>query len=377
MEKAHDLTPDAAGGPIPKPWIQEIHGYIPGKSKADDGRELVKLSANENPLGCGSKAREAIALTAASDMALYPDPDSTMLRAAIAVAHGLKPDRVICGTGSGELLNIAAQAFAGPGDEIIHMRYGFSLYEIVTRKVGANPVIVDDMDFGTDVDAVLAAVTESTRLVLIANPNNPTGSWSGKSEIARLHAGLRPDILLVLDQAYAEYVEDEDDGGLDLARTAPNVLVTRTFSKAYGLASERIGWATGSETMIEVMNRLRGAFNTTAIGQAAAIAALSDTMHLERSRNTNTAGLARLSEALSKYGNQGVRVLPSKANFALVLFEGDVTAVQAQNALIKAGYVARHLPGQGLPHGLRITIGTPDQMDDVIGAIATLFEGQG
>src|SRR6187200_2399106 len=237
--------------PQVKPWIAAIHAYVPGKSKAADGRPLAKLSANENPLGTSEAALAARAAAVAPS--LYPDPDSVALREALGALHGIDPARIVCGTGSGELLAVAASAFAGPGDEVLTVRYGFSLYEIVTRRCGATPVEVADADYGTDVDALLGAVTGRTRLVFLANPNNPTGSFLPRAELARLHAGLPASVLLVIDQVYAEYVDPkDDDGALTLAAGHANVLVMRTFSKAYGLAGERVGWATGAPELIEV-----------------------------------------------------------------------------------------------------------------------------
>ncbi len=206
--------------PTPKPWIAEIHAYVPGKSTGDDGRPLVKLSANENPLGTSASALAARA--DAQIPSLYPDPDSTALREALGRLHHIDPARILCGTGSGELLTIAASGFAGPGDEIVYVRYGFALYDIAARRCGASPVIAPDADYGTDVDALLAAVTPATRLVFLANPNNPTGSFLPRAELARLHAGLPSDVILVIDQAYAEYVApQDDDGGFELPSTMP------------------------------------------------------------------------------------------------------------------------------------------------------------
>ncbi|HEY6816833.1 MAG TPA: histidinol-phosphate transaminase [Croceibacterium sp.] len=359
--------------PQVKPWIAAIHAYVPGKSKAADGRPLAKLSANENPLGTSEAALAARA--AAVKPSLYPDPDSTALRAALGRLHGIDPVRIVCGTGSGELLAVAASAFAGPGDEVLTVRYGFSLYEIVTRRCGATPVEVADADYGTDVDALLAAVTERTRIVFLANPNNPTGSFLPRAELARLHAGLPGNVLLVLDQAYAEYVAPEDDdGSLELAAAYANVLVTRTFSKAYGLAGERVGWATGAPELIEVLNRLRGPFNLNNGAQAVCTAAVHDQEFVTRSREHTTAERARFVAAIEALGNRGLRVLPSEANFVLVLFEGGLTAKAALNGLAEAGYAVRHLPGQGLPHGLRITIGTREQMDAIADALRAMAE---
>lgn len=364
---------DMSAAPTPKPWIDGIHAYVPGKSRSDDGRELVKLSANENPLGCSTAALAARA--EAAEPSLYPDPDSTALRTAIGEVHGIDPRRIVCGTGSGELLTVAASAFAGPGDEVLYVRYGFSLYEIAARRCGATPVVAPDADYGTDVDAVLAAVTDATRVVFIANPNNPTGSYLDRTELARLHAGLPADVLLVIDQAYAEYVApDNDDGGLELAERHANVLVTRTFAKAYGLAGERVGWGTGAPALIEVLNRLRGPFNVNNGAQAVATAALADQAFVTSSRDHNAHERARFAVALGALGNSGIRVLPSEANFVLVLFEGALSAEHAYNGLMERGYIVRWLPGQGLPHGLRITIGRPHDMDAIAAALREMTE---
>ena len=370
-------TPAMNQAPVPKPWIAAIHAYVAGKSARDferaDGRPLVKLSANENPLGTSPMALAARELAVVPS--LYPDPDSIALREALGALHGIDPARILCGTGSGELLAVAASAFAGPGDEAIYVRYGFSLYDIVIRRSGATPIVAPDADYGTDVDALLALVNEKTRVVFVANPNNPTGSFLPRGEIARLHAALPADVLLVLDQAYAEYVAPEDDdGGLELAARQANVLVTRTFSKAYGLAGDRIGWATGAAELIEVLNRIRGAFNLSNAGQASALAAVEDQAFVEMSRRHNAAERERFVAAVEALGNHGLRAVPSEANFVLILFEGALTAEAAYNGLMARGTITRWLPGQGLPHGLRITIGTAEQMDAIAHALRELAE---
>ncbi|WP_061927950.1 histidinol-phosphate transaminase [Altererythrobacter epoxidivorans] len=357
--------------PEVKPWILGIHAYVPGKSQSPEGRPLVKLSANENPLGTSEAALQA--RSAASSPADYPDPGSNALRAAIGELHGIDPARIVCGTGSDELLNLAAQAFAGPGDEVLFSRFSFSVYDIAARRCGATPVEAPDKDYATDVDALLTAVTDRTRVVFVANPNNPTGTYLSQSDIARLHAGLPAEVLLVVDQAYAEYLApEEDDGGLALAAVHENVLVTRTFSKIYGLAGERIGWATGAPHLIDALNRIRGPFNVTISGQAAAIAAVADQAFVERSREHNRAELTRFTTAIEALGNHGLRPVPSKANFLLVLFEGDLTAERALGEIANAGYAVRHLPGQGLPHALRITIGRSGDMDEIIKVLRRL-----
>jgi histidinol-phosphate aminotransferase len=355
--------------PVAKPWVIAIAPYVPGRATADDGRSVVKLSSNENPLGTSAAAREAFR-AAAESLAVYPDAGATALREAIGVHYGLDPARIVHGTGSDEVLHLAAGAFAGLGDEIIHARYGFSVYDIATRRVGATPVVAPDREYGTDVDAILACVTERTRVVFVANPNNPTGTYTSRDELARLHAGLPPYVLLVLDQAYTEYLDPEDeDGGLELARTASNVLVTRTFSKIFGLAAERIGWGYGSAEVIDAMQRIRAPFAFGTGSERAAVAALGDRAFVAASYHHNCEWRAWFADQIAALGNHGVSAVPSKANFLLVLFEGSVSAEQAYKGLMAAGYITRWLPGQGLPHGLRITIGTAEQMQGLVDAL--------
>ncbi|KQT35049.1 histidinol-phosphate aminotransferase [Sphingomonas sp. Leaf412] len=361
--------------PAPKPWIMAIAPYIPGRSATDDGRKAVKLSSNENPLGTSPAARAAYA-GAADTLERYPDAGATDLREAIATRFDLDPARVIQGNGSDEVLHLAAGAFAGPGDEVIFVRYGFAVYEIAARRVGATPVIAPDRDYATDVDAILAAVTERTRIVFVANPNNPTGTYAPAAEIARLHAGLRGDILLVLDHAYAEYLADaDDDGGMELAQTAPNVLVTRTFSKIHGLASERIGWGYAHADIVQAMHRIRLPFNVTIGGQRAAMAALADRDFVAHTRDHNARWRAWFADEIGKLGNAGLRAIPSEANFVLVVFEGALTAETAYKGLMDAGYIVRWLPGQGLAQGLRITIGTEEETRGVMAALRDLAAG--
>ena len=353
-----------ADAPQMKPWIEAIHAYTPGRSMGAGGRPLIKLSANENPLGCSPDALAA--LRDADNLARYPDPDATALREAIAAKHGIDPARIVCGAGSGEMLQCAVQAFAGPGDEVLFAEYSFSLYPLLARKVGAEPVGAPMDDHVASVDALLAAVTARTRVVLLDNPNNPCGSWIDSREVVRLYDGLPRDVLLVVDQAYAEYLgAGLDDGALGLAAEHGNVLVTRTFSKAYGLAAERIGWATGAPELVGAINRLRGAFNVSAAGQRAALAGLADKQFLAHSQAKNAEARASFVAAMDALGNHGIRAVPSEANFILVLFEGALTADAAMSAIEAGGYAVRHLPGQGLPHALRITIGTPQQMAEI------------
>ena len=360
-------------------YILGIAPYQAGKPIDELAREfgldpatIVKLASNENPLGTSQKARDAF-LTAATSLERYPDASAVELRETIAAKYDLDPARIIYGNGSDEVLHLAAGAFAGPGDEIIYVHYGFTVYPIATRRVGATPVVAPDKDYATDVDAILASVTERTKIVFVANPNNPTGTYAPRSEILRLHAGLPSHVLLVLDHAYAEYIEgDDDDGGMELARTAPNVLVTRTFSKMYGLAAERIGWGYASAPIIEAMHRIRLPFSITIAGTAAAVAALGDTDFVAHTKAHNAEWRRWFADEIAKLGNKGLRAVPSQANFVLVLFEGHLTAEAAYKGLMDAGYIVRWLPGQGLPHGLRITIGTEDETRGATAALRAM-----
>ncbi len=363
--------------PVAKDWIAAIHPYVPGKSTGVDGQKLIKLSANENPLGTSALALAARIGTGggAGDPARYPDPESHALRAGLGALHGIDPARIVMGTGSDELLNLAAQAFAGPGDDVLFVRYGFSVYEIAARRCGATPVIAPDIDYAADVDVLLGCVTARTCVVFIANPNNPTGSYLPRADLARLHSALPGNVLLVVDQAYAEYLDaDADDGALALALNTDNVLVTRTFSKIYGLAGERVGWATGAPELIDMLNRIRGPFNLTLTGQAAALAALQDQAFVESSRVHNHAERTRFAAAVAALGNHGLRPLPSEANFVLIEFSGALTAEAAYKGLMDDGFITRWLPGQGLPQCLRITIGTASEMDRVAAVLRNLAE---
>jgi histidinol-phosphate aminotransferase len=361
----------------PKPWIEAISPYVPGRSTTDDGRKVHKLSSNENPLGTSQQARAAF-LAAATTLDRYPDAGAAALREAIAAKHGIEPERIIHGTGSDDVLHLAAGAFAGQGDEILYVRYGFSVYPIAARRVGAEPIEADDKDYATDVDALLARVTSSTRLLFIANPNNPTGTYTSRAELKRLHAALPKDCLLVVDQAYSEYLDaEDDDGALDLARTEPNVLVTRTFSKIHGLAAERIGWAYGPARVIDAMYKIRAPFNVSTAGQAAAIAALGADDFVQASHDHNLEWRTWFEGEIAALGNAGLRAVPSKANFVLVLFGGKLTAETAYKGLMERGYIVRWLPNQGLGHGLRITIGTEAEIRGVAAALRDMVEQAG
>ena len=301
--------------PQPNPWVEPIHAYVPGKALTRDGRPATKLSANESPFG-PSPVVIAAMQSAARDAHRYPDGSATALREAIAALHGIEADRIVCGTGSDEILQLLPLAYARAGDEVLFNQYGFSVYPIAAQRVGAIPVEAPARDYGADIDALLAAVTERTRILFLANPNNPTGTCLPKSEIARLHAGLRKDILLVLDSAYAEYVDTDDYAcGMWLARTEANVITTRTFSKIYGMGGARVGWAYGPKAIIEVINKVRGPFNVSIEAIAGATAAIGDQAWVAKSFAFNRAWRTRLTDALNSFGNRGVRVIPSQGNF--------------------------------------------------------------
>ncbi len=359
--------------PQAKPWIEAINAYTPGKAKSDDGRVLIKLSANENPLGCSPDAAAAL-VEARSTLARYPDPASNALREALGAHFALEADQIVCGTGSDELLNLIAMGYAGAGDDIIYVRYGFSVYDIAARKCAANVVVAPDKDYGTDVDALLALVSDKTRVVFVANPNNPTGTFLDDGEVERLHAGLPADCVLVLDQAYGEYLDGDGPAAFDLARRHDNVLITRTFSKIYGLAAERIGWSYGHPGLIATLNRIRAPFNVTAAGQAAAIAALGDIDFVIRSRKHNAQWRDWMASEIAALSNNGLRAVPSWANFLMVMFDGKCSAETAYKGLMDEGYIVRWLPGQGLADGLRMTIGTEEENRGLMAALRKILE---
>jgi histidinol-phosphate aminotransferase len=363
-------------GPVAKPWIDAIDAYVPGRAKADGATKVVKLSSNENPLGPSPKAIAAMA-EIAGHAHRYPDGASNDLREAIAAHHGLEFDRVVCGTGSDEILQLLALAYASAGDEVLYVRHGFMVYPIAAMRAGATPVAAPDVDYTADVDQLLAHVGPRTRIIYLANPNNPTGTVIDREQVARLHAGLRKDVLLVLDAAYAEYIDDPAyEDGIALARTEPNVITTRTFSKIYGLAAERVGWGYGPQAVIDAINKIRGPFNVTSAGQVGAVAALADQDWVRHCRDHNARWRAWLTQEVGKLGNAGLRAVPSAANFVLVTFgeDGPVTAEAANRFLTAEGYLTRWLPKQGLGNGLRITIGTEDETRGVADALRRFVE---
>jgi histidinol-phosphate aminotransferase len=363
-------------GPTPNPWIQRIEAYQPGKAKAGGHAKPVKLSSNENPWGASPRALSALA-DAAGNSHRYPDGTAASLRAKIAALHGLDSERIVCGTGSDEILQLLPTIYCAPGDTVLHVEHGFMVYPIAARRAGADPIAAPDQDYTADVDALLSAVRPDTRVLFLANPNNPTGTMIPAAEVARLHAGLRGDVLLVLDQAYAEYLDSPDpDGGMALARSAPNVVVTRTLSKIYGLGGLRVGWATGPAAIIAELNRARAPFPISVPALAAAEAAIEDQDFVADCRARNRAQRQLLADAIGRLGNKGLRAIPSDANFILMTCpeEGPLTAESLYNGLAERGFLTRWLPGQGLPNALRISVGTEGENAGVIAALNAIAE---
>jgi len=286
-----------ADRPVARAGVLDIAPYVPGRSKATGGSRLHKLSSNETPLGPSPAAVEAYR-AAADSLHLYPDGSATALRSAIGAAYGLNPDRIVCGAGSDEIFYLVAHGYIGPGDEAIYSEHGFLVYPIAVKAAGGTPVVVPEKNLTADVDAILAQVSERTRVVFVANPNNPTGTYLPFSEIRRLHAGLPPTTILLIDAAYSEYVRRNDyESGIELAATAENVVMTRTFSKIHGLAGLRIGWAYAPEHIVAVLNRVRGPFNVSIPASAAAIAALGDRAHVARAAEHNATWLPKVTAA--------------------------------------------------------------------------------
>jgi len=344
--------------PEPRRSVLDISAYVPGDDRSSAAK-VFKLSSNETPLGPSPLAIEAFRANA-DRLHLYPDGSGKSLREAIAATFGLNPERIVCGNGSDELLTLIAQTYLSPGDEAIFTEHGFLVYKIATLAAGGAPVIAPEKNEATDVDAILARITPRTRLVYVANPNNPTGTFIPYEEVKRLHSGLPGNVLLVLDAAYAEYVRRNDYGsGVELAAEAENVVMTRTFSKVFGLANLRVGWAYGPAAVIDALNRTRGPFNVNGGALAAAAAALSDRVHLELSIAHNSVWLKWLTDEITALG---LRVTPSIGNFLLVHFTGEKgrSSAEADGFLRDRGLVLRRMGAYGFPNALRLTVGTEE-----------------
>lgn len=354
--------------PSPKPGILDIAPYVGGKSKIEGVAEPIKLSSNENPLGAGELARTAF-LAAIDRLNLYPEGRASKLRQAVADKHDLEPDRLIFGNGSDEVFALLNQVYLTPGDNIVTGQYGFLAYRISAKANQAEIKMAAEPNYRVEVDALLELVDERTRLVYISNPSNPTGSWNTGEEIRRLHAGLPERVLLVVDEAYAEYVSEPDwESALDLARNAPNVIVTRTFSKIHGLAALRVGWGYAPQSVAEAVDRVRLPFNNNIPAQEAALAALSDDAHVEASRALVQQWRPRLAQAIKGFGFD---VMPSAGNFVLVRFPDERLTAQAADAFLHSrGIIVRPVGGYGLTDCLRITVGTEDENRALLDALS-------
>jgi histidinol-phosphate aminotransferase len=354
--------------PTPRPGIMEIHAYQPGASKIPGFDKVIKLASNESPLGSSPKVIEAIKANL-TGLELYPDPSATAVREALGRAHGLDPERILCSAGSEDVLHLAAKAYAGPGDEVLYSEYGFIAYPIAAQAVGAKPVKAPEKNFTTDIDALLAAVTPQTKILFLANPNNPTGTYLPTQEITRLRAELPAHILLVLDAAYAEYADapDYNPGTALVDNGADNVIVTRTFSKIYGMAGMRLGWTYCPASVLSVLNRIRGTFNVPTLSQVAGVAALADTAHIEAAKAHNSQWRGWLADKLQA---MNITVSPSLGNFLLAHFPGGPAEAKAADAYLRGqGIIVRPVAAYGLPQALRITVGRENENLALIDAL--------
>jgi len=354
--------------PSPRPGILDISPYVGGESKLAGAARVIRLASNESALGpspCAIAAYRA----QAEELHRYPDGGSHGLREAIARRHGLDAQRIVCGTGSDELISLLARAYAGPGDEVVHSRHGFLMYPIAAQSAGAMPVAVPEPRLTADVDGILARVNARTRLVYLANPNNPTGTYLPRDEVRRLHAGLPRSTLLVIDAAYAEFVARNDyEPGIELVEGAENVVMLRTFSKIYALAGLRIGWAYCSAATADVLNRVRGVFNINLPAQAAAVAALEDVAAVDRARAHNDIWRPWLERELRALG---LEVTPAVANFVLVHLAAKPKDSNAAFAFLQSRRIlTRKMGAYGLPEHIRITVGLEEEMRAVVAALA-------
>jgi histidinol-phosphate aminotransferase len=360
--------------PAPRPSILEIDPYVPGESRLPAGLKPIKLSSNETPLGPSPKAVAAFKETA-GELERYPDGGATRLRTAIAARYGLNAARIVCGAGSDELLGLLAHAYLGPGDEAIFTEHGFLLYRIIVLANGARPVVAPETDLRTDIAQILARVTERTKVVFLANPNNPTGTYAPIDEVRALREKLPAHVLLVLDAAYAEYVRRDDyEAGIELVATTPNTVMTRTFSKIHGLAGLRLGWAYCPEGVADALNRIRGPFNISTPALAAGVAAIEDKVHEEASVAHNERWLPWLTTEIEKLG---LKVTPSVANFLLMHFPKEPARnAHAADAFLKSrAIIVRRVDAYGLPGALRATIGSESDNRAVVAALSAFLDG--
>jgi histidinol-phosphate aminotransferase len=357
---------------LPRPSILSIEPYVGGESKIPGVNRIIKLSSNEGAFGVPPGAQAAYTKLA-TELHRYPDGGSTALRNAIGSRFGLDPAGIVCGNGSDELIGHIIMAYGGEGTELVMSAHGFVMYDIAGRYAGCRIIKVPEKNLTADVDAMLAAVGPRTRLLFLANPNNPTGTMLPASEVTRLRASLREDVLLVLDAAYAEYVTREDyDAGVALVKAGTNTIMTRTFSKVFGLGGVRLGWTYAPPHITDVLNRVRGPFNVNAPAAAAGVAALAEAGWVEKSVAHNSEWRAKVSEGLRALG---VTVVPSEGNFILADF-GTAERAQAADAALKArGLIVRAMASYSLPQCLRITIGTAEECGMVLDALTGFLRG--
>lgn len=355
--------------PQPKAGVLDIAAYVPGRESVPGVERVFKLSSNETPLG-QSPAAIAAFKAAVDHLEIYPDGSAAELRRAIAEVHGLNPNNIVCGNGSDEILSLLAQTYLAPGDEAVFCQHGFLVYPIQIKAAGAKAVIAEETDERANVDAILAAVSSRTKMVFVANPNNPTGTYLPIDEIRRLHAGLPSHVLLVLDAAYAEYVRRNDyEAGVELVSSARNVVMTRTFSKIYGLAALRIGWMYAPAEIVDAVHRIRGPFNVNSAAISAGAAAIRDRAHVDMAVLHNETWLPWLTE---QFGKLGLRVTPSIGNFLLIHFpdDGVHTAERADAFLLTKGYVLRRVAAYGFPNALRMSVGSEEANRGVVAALS-------
>jgi len=351
--------------PTPRPGVLDIEAYRGGEAGAPGLARPIRIASNESALGPSPRAIAAYAALA-PELHRYPDGGAEALRRTLARHYGLDPERIVCGNGSDELIGLLTKAYAGPGDEVLYSQHGFLMYPIAAKAAGAKPVTAPEHHFRASVDALLQAVTPKTRIVFLANPNNPTGTYLSSDEVQRLHAGLPKSVLLVIDAAYAEYVQRNDyEPGVALVEASQNVVMTRTFSKIYALAALRVGWAYLSGPVADVLNRVRNPFNLNAAAQAAAVAALDDVAATDRAREHNDIWRPWLTRELE---GLGLTVNPSVANFVIARLPGErgKTADAGFEFLKSRGILTRKIGGYGLPEWLRIGIGTEEEMRAVV-----------
>ncbi len=361
-------------GPRPRAAIFDIDPYVPGQSAAPGAPRVFKLSANETPLGPSPRAREAFR-GFADRLQDYPDGNATVLREALGAKHGFDPARIVCGTGSDEILHLLAAAYIGPGEEGVFTQHGFLVYKIAILAAGGVPVVAAEKNLTASADNILAKIGPRTKMVFLANPNNPTGTYLPFAEVKRLAQNLPPQVLLVLDAAYAEYVTRDDySSGLELVSNSENVVMTRTFSKIYGLAGIRLGWCYAPPGVCDAINRIRGPFNTNGAAGAAGVAALDDTGHIGKAVTHNETWLPWLAREIAALG---IKITPSVCNFLLLHFDGVTRARAADRFLLDRGLILRAVSAYGLPHSLRLTVGTEEANGLVVEALKDFVKLEG